>query len=95
MTIRRALVALGVACTCLTPALSQQTLSEISDYSLFLSGVDLLKKERYGAARQVFQTYLERHPDEPAAVDAEYYLAEAALNLYHRDAEDRFTAFIA
>jgi len=47
--------------------------------ALFTQGYDALQVQDYAAARDSFQTFLDRYPDDPLANDARYWLADAAF----------------
>ncbi len=60
----------------------------------FRDGLELLHKEKYGAARQAFENYLQDNPQGINKEEALYYRAYSALNLYHIDAEELFEDFV-
>ena len=60
----------------------------------FRSGLDLLDKSLYAAARKEFEQYLRGSDNTVHNADANYYLAFCALGLYHEDGEKRIEAFI-
>ena len=76
-------------------AYAQHTLVKTSDDLYFRDGLELLDKEKYGAARKSFQKYIDLHPSDLLAIDAQYYSAFSALNLFNPDAEYLFHNFIA
>jgi len=76
-------------------AYAQHTLVKTSDDLYFRDGLELLDKEKYGAARESFQKYINLHPNDLLAIDARYYSAYSALNLFNPDAEYLFQNFIA
>ena len=63
----------------------------------FNEGISLYSKEKYGAAREAFETVIEQTDGEETQIRAEamYYLAMCALNLYNNDAEYQAHRFIA
>lgn len=73
---------------------AQNTLVRNSDDELFRTGVELMNNEKYGAARDFFQRYISLHKRDLKSVDAEYFLAYCAMNLYHSDTESLFQAFL-
>jgi TolA-binding protein len=78
-----------------TCANGQDLLTQQKQERLFKSGVDLMAKNQFGAARENFETYLSTsNTADLKRVDAEYYLASCALNLFHTDAEKLFSDFI-
>ena len=76
-------------------AYAQHSLVKTSDDLYFRDGLELLDKEKYGAARESFQKYINLHPNDLLAIDARYYSAYSALNLFNPDAEYLFQNFIA
>ncbi|MCH8317930.1 MAG: tetratricopeptide repeat protein, partial [Bacteroidetes bacterium] len=88
---------------------SQNTLIKSDPGNIFRTGLELLEKEKYGAAQKFFQDYIDDpvvnrhvvHPDIIGArslqglIEAEYYIAYCALNLSQPDAETLFDDFIA
>ncbi|MBX9853676.1 MAG: tetratricopeptide repeat protein [Cytophagaceae bacterium] len=73
----------------------QNTLVKNSDDELFRTGLELLDHEKYGAAREFFQRYINLNKNDLKSIDAEYYIAYCALNLFNADAEALFENFIA
>ncbi|GJM30310.1 MAG: hypothetical protein DHS20C17_29450 [Cyclobacteriaceae bacterium] len=73
---------------------AQNTLFNNDEYQKFSAAVELMQKEKYGAARQAFERYLSSFPESIKSEDAQYYRALCALNLYHPDAESLYTDFI-
>lgn len=77
-----------------TVSFSQNTLFFDDHESSYRSGLDLLDKSHYTAARQEFEEYLQYSHDPVRKADAEYYIAFCALALYHQDGEKRIENFI-
>lgn len=74
---------------------SQGTITENNPDNLFLTGIELLDKEKYGAARHTFEQYLlNAKSDDVRATEASYYVAYSALRLYHTDGEKLVENFI-
>lgn len=75
---------------------AQQTQVYVAPDADFRKGLDLFEKQKYEAAQVVFDEYVRTHPDKKNlyAVDAEYYSAICALELFHKDAEWRLNKFI-
>jgi len=74
---------------------SQDLLSQQKIEQTFQLGIDQISRGQFGPARESFSdltTLL--NPRDLRTIDAEYYLAYCALNLYHSDAEKRFSNFI-
>ncbi len=74
--------------------LAQEYLSEADPIVHFQSGLDLLDKQMYNAAREEFENYLQQDRQGEMAAEAEYYIAYAALRLYHADGEARLSEFV-
>ncbi len=81
--------------TLITNTFSQNTLYYNDEESLFRSGLELLDKSNYGAARQRFEEYVSSSENDVKKADAEYYIAFCALSLYNEDGEKRVEQFIA
>lgn len=73
---------------------AQNTLSQEPSQALYLKGLELIDKNNYAAARQIFEQYLDQSPDGERAADAAYYIAFSALSLYHQDGEKLIEDFI-
>ncbi len=74
---------------------SQNTINQDNPDNLFLTGIELLDKEKYGAARHTFEQYLQNsEADDIRAIEASYYVAYSALRLYHADGEKLVENFI-
>ncbi len=79
-------------------AYCQESLSIKKPERLFDTGLDLMAHHEYGAAYNVFGEFLDIHPASYSyseKVDAAYYKAFCALNLYHMDGEKMLEAYIA
>ncbi len=74
--------------------LAQRYVSDAEPIAYFQSGMDLLDKQKYSAARQEFETYLEKAGRSSLATEAEYYVAYTALLTYNADGEARLSDFI-
>ena len=74
----------------------QEPLSQQKPERLFQSGLDLLAHHQYGASYKTFGDFLKVNTvSDSRQVDAEYYQAFCALNLYHADGEKLLEDFIA
>ncbi len=62
----------------------------------FKTGIELFQKEKYGAAQKNFIKVIESHPDRESLVhiDAEYYKAICAIELFNKDGELYLKQFI-
>lgn len=82
-------------------SLKAQQPSEDSDLALYHEGLELIDKEKYGAAQVVLGKYIaaNSHPYNEGnhnnrVAEAEFYHAFAAYNLLHSNAQSLFEAFI-
>jgi TolA-binding protein len=73
---------------------AQNTLIRTSDDVPFRQGLELLDREKYSAAREFFQRYINQNKNDLRSIDAEYYIALSSLNLFNPDAEDLFKNFL-
>ncbi len=73
---------------------AQETLLRTDQDALYRQGVELLMKEQYGAARNIFDDYLKTNPDVLNKLNAEYYQAYASLRLYNADGEKLINDFV-
>ena len=92
--MKKPLFALGL-CIFFHFSLAQDLLSQKKTDRLFKSGIDLLERNEYGAARQVFEDFLKLSPQQDLRrADAEYYQALCGLSLYHTDGEKLIGDFV-
>ncbi len=76
-------------------ASAQKTTIYIDKDADFKLGMELFAKEKYGAAQKLFQKVIENNkPQTEERVDAEYYSAICALELFNDDAEYQLTQFV-
>lgn len=73
---------------------AQNTLFQSDESRYFDAGIELLDKDKYGAAREQFERYLKEGEDEIKRVDAEYYVAFCALNLDNADGAQLIAEFV-
>ena len=68
---------------------AQQTLIYTEDYKPFKDGMELYNKAQYQAAQNKFKETIEGigSPQDEIRIDAEYYSAVCALELFNQDAE--------
>lgn len=92
-SILTTLAALLLLCTSAT---GQRTLFYDDPTYTFRIAQELFEKEKYGAARNLFEQILEQVPDKQSLLraDAEYYAAVSAAELRHPDAQERLNTFI-
>lgn len=75
--------------------IAQSTLTQNSVDQYYTTGVELMDKEKFGAARYAFENYLAMAGDDGLkAIEASYYIAYSALRLYHADGEKLVENFI-
>ena len=73
---------------------AQKTLYDNPEDQKFRTAVELMHKEKYGAARQAFDDYVTNYPESLNQEEAQYFRALCALNLYHPDAEALYKDFV-
>jgi len=75
---------------------SQSTAIYQNPEAAYRLGVDLFEKEKYGAAQEKFRQVIGvvKNPFSPSRIDAEYYDALCALELYNRDAGYKLDEFV-
>jgi len=63
----------------------------------YLDGLDLYEKEKYGAARQAFDRYLQEHQGQESEISSEasFFRAMSAVELRNNDAEYQVHQFIS
>ncbi|MCE9539596.1 MAG: hypothetical protein K8R85_10300, partial [Bacteroidetes bacterium] len=72
-----------------TSVFAQKTVIVIHEDNEFKTGVELFQKEKYGAAQKSFIKVIESHRDLNSLVriDAEFYKAICAIELFNKDGE--------
>ncbi len=83
-----------MVCFFISGVYAQNTLVKTSDDDLFRKGLELLDKQKYGAARETFGQFISLQPSSLKAIDAEYYIAYCALSLFNSDGEELVNNFI-
>ncbi|MDX1628051.1 MAG: tetratricopeptide repeat protein [Fulvivirga sp.] len=73
---------------------AQNTLDAAEPHILYSKGLALIEKHNYAAARETFEDYVAKAENDLRKADAEYYIAFAALSLYHKDGEKLIEKFI-
>ena len=76
---------------------SQQTMVYTNPDAGFKSGLELFQKQKFGAAQKQFSKIISNYSNEPhnlVRIDAEYYAALCALELFNKDAELLLKNFI-
>jgi tetratricopeptide (TPR) repeat protein len=94
MNYKRISCTIILVCSFIMGSFSQNTLVKTSDDDLFRKGLELLDKEKFGAAREIFAQYIRVQPTPIKAIDAEYYNAYCALALFNSDGEELINDFI-
>ncbi|MFN8209191.1 MAG: tetratricopeptide repeat protein, partial [Bacteroidales bacterium] len=98
MTRKFLITAVAFACLITGQTLiAQKTIALSPRHEIFQRGLELYEKQKYGAAREVFETVLNAEMSDGSMLvaDARYYLAMSALKLYHSDAEFLVNEFIS
>ncbi len=77
-------------------ASSQMTMIFENDLDHYNKGLELLEKNKFGAAKQQFEHALEDISDQNSEIsaNAHFYIAQCALELFHKDAEFLLRQFI-
>lgn len=85
-----------VFCICSVFGYAQQSQIYKDVDADFKTGVELFQKEKYGAAQKSFVKVIETHPDPQSLVriDAEYYKAICAIELFNKDGEFYLKQFV-
>ncbi|MBN2667938.1 MAG: tetratricopeptide repeat protein [Bacteroidales bacterium] len=75
---------------------AQESAYATSGLASFRKGVELFDKEKYGSARNAFELFIENAPGDAAnwLVDAHYYRALCAVELFNSDAEFLISHFL-
>ncbi len=83
------------ACLQVLFAYAQNTATHNASDRKYYDGMELFDKQKYVAAKQLFQQYIREYPQDTKAIESEYYVALCALNLFNDDAESLFSNFVA
>jgi tetratricopeptide (TPR) repeat protein len=95
MTLRKYGVIVAF-CLGLATSYAQKTTAYIDKDLLYKQGLDLFDKKQYVAAQKSFADYMALKSSPPLLkVDAEYYAAVCAIELFHKDGEWRMREFIS
>ncbi|MCX6294499.1 MAG: tetratricopeptide repeat protein, partial [Bacteroidetes bacterium] len=75
---------------------AQKTVQATHEDSEFKTGIELFQKEKYGAAQKSFVKIIESHKDPQSLIriDAEYYNAICAIELFNKDGELYLKEFV-
>lgn len=95
--MKKPVVAILFTLFIITHSFSQKTEVYIERDADLKKGLELFQKEKYGAAQHQFQKVIKTHKDLTtiARVDAEFYNAICATELFHKNAELLLRKFIA
>lgn len=76
---------------------AQQTQVYVAPDAQFRSALDLFQKQKYAEAQDAFDKFVASSGDKKnlLAIDAQYYAAICAVELFHKDAEIRLKQFLA
>ncbi|MFL5754245.1 MAG: tetratricopeptide repeat protein [Bacteroidia bacterium] len=77
-------------------SIAQKTTIFLDPDMEYKTGLELFDKKKYGAALKSFQNTIDRNKNQKSLVrmDAEYYAAACAIELFHKDGEWRMRNFI-
>lgn len=88
-------LAFGACSLHVTEAFSQRTTVYTHEDADFKTGLELFQKQKYGSAQRIFQKVIESHPPYSLVrIDAEYYAAVSAIELFNKDGELLLKNFI-
>lgn len=75
---------------------AQMTMSFDNDLVAYNRGLDLLEKQKYGAAKEQFEQAIKtvNNPNSEISANAHFYVAQCALELFHKDAEFLLKEFV-
>ncbi len=85
-----------ISITGTAPVFAQKTTIVIHEDAEFKTGVELFQKEKYGAAQKCFINTIESHHDLHSLIriDAEFYKAVCAIELFNKDGELYLKQFV-
>lgn len=92
----RKIIGLLLILTVHLSAFSQMTMVYENDLDHYNKGLELLEKQKFGAAKEQFEKSLEDISDQNSEIsaNAHFYIAQCALELFHKDAEFLLKGFI-
>jgi tetratricopeptide (TPR) repeat protein len=89
-------VVLGLSSSFVLNVQAQQTTVYVHEDAAFKAGLELFQKQKYGSAQYEFRKVIESHPGYSLVrVDAEYYEAICAIELFNKDGELLLKDFVA
>jgi tetratricopeptide (TPR) repeat protein len=83
-----------VICLSSFVSVAQNTATHNAQDRSFFDGTELYDKQKYVAARELFRQFIQDNRNDEKAIEAEYYIALCALNLFNNDAESLFSQFV-
>src|SRR5687767_12935663 len=88
-------ILLGLSILFAHESFAQQTTIYVHEDADFRTGLELFQKQKYGSAQHVFRKVIETHPAHSLVrIDAEYYEALSAIELFNKDGEILLKSFI-
>lgn len=83
-------------CLCVVLAHAQKTAIVLDKDQQYKTGIELFEQKKYGASLKVFRELTERISDTKSLlrIDAEFYAAASAIELFHKDGEWHMRKFI-
>lgn len=86
---------LGLTIPFAQQAFAQQTTIWVHEDADFKTALELFQKQKYGSAQRMFRKVIETHPAwSLVRIDAEYYEALSAIELFNKDGELLLKSFI-
>jgi TolA-binding protein len=75
---------------------AQMTMSFDNDLSAYNRGLELLGKQKYGAAKEQFEQAIKTvdNPNSEISANAHFYVAQCAIELFHKDSEYLLKEFV-
>ena len=89
-------IAFFILLTSTTLVFAQKTMIYVDQDAEFKTGIELFQKEKYGAAQRSFSKVIESHHNLQSLVriDAEFYKAVCAIELFNKDGELYLKQFV-
>ena len=96
LELARICLAAFMICSISFQGQAQKSVFYNNNTATYRLGMELLEKEKYGAAQRAFESASQAIEEENSdlKVNAEYYAALCALELFNKDAEYMFKRFI-
>ncbi len=93
--MRKILFLFSISFLALGSLTAQNTLHQNNENQYYRFGLELFDKQKFSAAREQFERYLNVGNDDIKKADAEYYIAYCALNLNNPDGTQLISDFVA